>query len=199
MFDADVIVIGAGMAGLTCGCLLAKEGLRVLMIERNQKVGGCCSSFQKDGFSFDLSVQSMGECQRGGRVWRLLKRLDLLDQIRFIPLEPAREYHFPDRRVSQSSHLETHIENLSSLFPDERRGIEQVYSVLKNIFEEFSQVPSSLNWFEPSSFSSKYPLLAQYRNKTYGELLDGWITHPSLKTILSIRSSYALLPPRRSR
>jgi prolycopene isomerase len=66
---------------------------------------------------------------------------------------------------------------------------------LKNIFEEFSQVPSSLNWFEPSSFSSKYPLLAQYRNKTYGELLDGWIIHPSLKTILSIRSSYALLPP----
>ena len=195
MFDADVIVIGAGMAGLTCGCLLAKKGLRVLMIERNQKVGGCCSSFQKDGFSFDLSVQSMGECQRGGRVWRLLKRLDLLEQIRFIPLEPAREYHFPDRRVSQSSKLETHIENLSSLFPDERRGIEQVYSVLKNIFEEFSQVPSSLNWFEPSSFCSKYPLLAQYRNKTYGELLDGWITHPSLKTILSIRSSYALLPP----
>jgi prolycopene isomerase len=195
MFDADVIVIGAGMAGLTCGCLLAKEGLRVLMIERNQKVGGCCTSFQKEGFTFDLSVQSMGECQRGGRVWRLLKRLDLLDQVRFIPLEPAREYHFPDRRVSQSSHLETHIENLSSLFPDERKGIEQVYSVLKNIFEEFLQVPSSLNWFEPSSFSSKYPLLAQYRNKTYAELLDGWITHPSLKTILSIRSSYALLPP----
>ena len=82
--DVDVIVIGAGMGGLTCGCLLAKRGLRVAIIEKNEKVGGCCASFQKEGFSFDLSVQSLGECQRGGRVWNLLKELDLLDQIHFI-------------------------------------------------------------------------------------------------------------------
>ena len=195
MFDADVVIIGAGMAGLTCGCLLAQKGVRVLMIEKNQKVGGCCTSFQKDGFSFDLSVQSVGESQSGGRVWNLLKKLDLLDQIRFILLEPAREYHFPDRKVSQSSQLETHIENLSSLFPNEKKGIEQVYAVLKKIFEEFLQIPSSLDWLEPSSFSSQYPLLSQYRGKTYGELLNRLVSDPLLKTLLSIRSSYALLPP----
>ena len=165
------------------------------MIEKNEKVGGCCASFQKDGFSFDLSVQSLGECQRGGRVWSLLKELDLLDQIHFISLEPAREYHFPDRKVVQSSKLETHIETLSSLFPNERKGIEQVYAVLKGIFEEFSQIPFSINWFDPSSFSSKYPLLSQYGDKTFGELVEGLIFHPSLKAILSIRTSYALLPP----
>jgi all-trans-retinol 13,14-reductase len=195
MSDADVIIIGAGMAGLTCGCLLAKKGLKVLMIEKNQKVGGCCTSFQKDGFSFDLAVQSIGECQEGGRVWKILRELSLLPQIHFIPLEPAREYHFPDRKVSQSSHLETHIENLSSLFPNERKGIEGVYGVLRKIFEEFSNVRSSLNWFEPSSFSSQYPFLSRYKDKTYGELLNEWISHPFLKALLSIRSSYALLPP----
>ena len=98
-------------------------------------------------------MQSLGECQEGGRVWRILKQLNLLDQIRFIPLEPAREYHFPDRRVSQSSRMETHIENLSSLFPGERKGIKEVYAALGKIFEEFSNIRSSLNWFEPSSFS----------------------------------------------
>ena len=195
MPDADVIIVGAGVAGLTCGCLLAKKSLKVLMIEKNPKVGGCCTSFQKDGFSFDLSVQSIGECQRGGRAWRLLKELDLLDQIRFIPLEPAREYHFPDRKVIQSSKLEMQIETLSSLFPDERKGIERVYEILKKVFEEFSEIPPSLNWFDPSSFSSQYPLLSRYRDKTYGDLLDELISNPFLKTILSVRSSYALLPP----
>jgi prolycopene isomerase len=195
MADPDVIIIGAGVAGLTCGCLLAKKGMKVLMIEKNQKVGGCCTSFQKDGFSFDLSVQSIGECQRGGRLWRLLKELDLIDQIRFVPLEPAREYHFPDRRVLQSSQLETQIETLTSLFPDEKEGIEQVYRILKKIFEEFSEIPSSLDWFDSSSLSSKYPCLFQYRDKTYGDLINGLISHPFLKTLLSIRSSYALLPP----
>ena len=195
MPDADVIIIGAGMAGLTCGCLLAQKGLKVLMIEKNRKVGGCCTSFEKDGFSFDLSVQSLGECQEGGRIWRILKQLSLLDQIRFIPLEPAREYLFPGRKVSQSSNLETHIENLSSLFPGERKGIEKVYAVLNKIFEEFSNIPSSLNWFDPSSFLSQYPFFSQYKDRTYGELLNEFISHPFLKTLLSIRSSYALLPP----
>ena len=195
MADADVIVIGAGVAGLTCGCLLAKKGMKVLMVEKNQKVGGCCTSFQKDGFSFDLSVQSIGECQRGGRIWRLLKELDLLDQIRFIPLEPAREYHFPERRVLQSAQLEVQIETLTSLFPDEREGIAQVYRILRKIFEEFSEIPSSLDWFDPSSFSSKYPLLFQYRDKTYSDLINGLISHPFLRTLLSTRSSYALLSP----
>jgi prolycopene isomerase len=195
MPDTDIVIIGAGMAGLTCGCLLAQKGLKVLMIEKNRKVGGCCASFQKEGFSFDLSVQSLGECQEGGRVWRILKQLNLLDQIRFIPLEPAREYHFPDRRVSQSSRMETHIENLSSLFPGERKGIKEVYAALGKIFEEFSNIRSSLNWFEPSSFLSRYPLLSRYKDKTYGELLNEFISHPFLKTLLSIRSSYALLPP----
>jgi phytoene desaturase len=195
MAETDVIIIGAGMAGLTCGCLLAKKGLKVRIIEKNRKVGGCCTSFSKDGFSFDLSVQSIGECQRGGRIWRLLESLGLLDQIDFIPLEPAREYHFPDRQVRQSSGLETHIEHLSSLFPREKKGIERVYAILQNIFEELSQLPSSLDWFDPSSFSSRYPLLSEYKDRTYGELIDGLVSDPSLKMILSIRSSYALLPP----
>ena len=193
--DTDVIIMGAGMAGLTCGCLLAKKGLKVVMIEKNEKVGGCCTSFQKDGFSFDLSVQSLGECQRGGRVWNLLDELNLLDQVRFIPLEPAREYHFPDRKVIQSSNLETHVGTLCSLFPKEKKGIEQVYGVLRKTFEEFSRIPSSLDWFNPSSFSSQYPLLSQYGDKTYGELIDEMISDPFLKTILSVRTSYALLPP----
>jgi phytoene desaturase len=195
MSEVDVIIIGSGMAGLTCGCLLAKKGLKVLMIEKNEKVGGCCTSFEREGFSFDLSVQSIGECQGGGRIWTLLEKLNLLNQIRFIPLEPAREYHFPDRKVSQSSKMEVHLENLSSLFPKERKGIEEVYARLKRIFEEFSNIPSSLNWFEASSFSSQCPLLSRYKDKTYGDLLNEFISHPFLKTLLSIRSSYALLPP----
>ncbi len=195
MADTDVIIVGAGMAGLTCGCLLAQKGLKVMMIEKNQKVGGCCTSFEKEGFSFDLSVQSLGECQKGGRIWHLLEKLNLLDEIHFIPLEPAREYHFPDRKVTQSSRLNTHIENLSSLFPKEGKGIVEIYAILKKIYEEFSAVPSSFNWFEPSSFSSGYPFLSRYGEKTYGDLLQGFVLDPFLKMLLSIRSSYALLPP----
>ncbi|HSB07708.1 MAG TPA: FAD-dependent oxidoreductase [Thermodesulfobacteriota bacterium] len=46
--DFDVIIIGAGVAALTCGCLLAKRNLKILIVEKNQKLGGCCTSFEKD-------------------------------------------------------------------------------------------------------------------------------------------------------
>jgi prolycopene isomerase len=42
---------------------------------------------------------------------------------------------------------------------------------------------------------SQYPFFSQYKDRTYGELLNEFISHPFLKTLLSIRSSYALLPP----
>lgn len=36
----DVIVVGAGPGGATCGALLAKRGVRVLLLDKNERVGG---------------------------------------------------------------------------------------------------------------------------------------------------------------
>ena len=38
----DVVVIGAGHNGLVCGCYLAKAGLKVLIVERTDRIGGAC-------------------------------------------------------------------------------------------------------------------------------------------------------------
>ena len=36
----DAIIIGAGHNGLTCGCYLAKAGLKVLVLEEYHSIGG---------------------------------------------------------------------------------------------------------------------------------------------------------------
>ena len=36
----DVIVVGAGPGGITCAALLAKRGLDVLVLDKNERVGG---------------------------------------------------------------------------------------------------------------------------------------------------------------
>ena len=38
----DVIIVGSGVGGLTCASLLAKDGLKVLVLEALDHVGGCC-------------------------------------------------------------------------------------------------------------------------------------------------------------
>jgi len=48
------IVIGSGFAGLASACYLAKEGKKVLVVEKNESVGGRASFFKAEGFSFDM-------------------------------------------------------------------------------------------------------------------------------------------------
>lgn len=41
MSKQKVIIIGAGLGGLVCAAILAKEGLDVTVVEKNPRVGGC--------------------------------------------------------------------------------------------------------------------------------------------------------------
>jgi phytoene dehydrogenase-like protein len=193
--DYDVIIIGAGLGGLVCGTLLARTGLRVAVFEKKATVGGCCTSFTRNDFTFDLSVQSIGGCREEGRVWRLLDDLGVSESLELIPLEPAREYHFPDMKILQYADLDTHVDYLSSLFPQEENGIKAVYGIYRSLSEEIDRFPYSLAWFDPSHFEEEFPFTYRYREETLQDVLDAHIKDPQLKVILGVRSSYALLSP----
>ncbi len=48
-----VVVIGGGVAGLACAALLAADGCRVTLVEKNAEFGGRAGSWEQDGFRFD--------------------------------------------------------------------------------------------------------------------------------------------------
>jgi len=50
----QIVIIGAGIGGLSTAALLAKDGHRVTVIERNDQVGGRARIWKKDGFTFDM-------------------------------------------------------------------------------------------------------------------------------------------------
>jgi len=52
----DVIVIGAGFGGSACAGLLAKRGLNVLLVEKNNRAGGKAMSLAKNGFTYTAWV-----------------------------------------------------------------------------------------------------------------------------------------------
>src|SRR5476651_183645 len=49
-----IIVIGAGFAGLSAACVLAKKGFSVTVLEKNDQPGGRARVWEKDGFKFDM-------------------------------------------------------------------------------------------------------------------------------------------------
>jgi len=49
----EIVIIGAGIAGLACGALLAGKGHRPLILEMNEEIGGRVLGTREDGFLYD--------------------------------------------------------------------------------------------------------------------------------------------------
>ncbi len=50
----QITIVGAGFAGLSAACYLAREGYRVRILEKNEGLGGRCRQFSTQGFTFDM-------------------------------------------------------------------------------------------------------------------------------------------------
>ena len=70
----DVVVVGAGMGGMTCGALLAKNRKSVLVVDQGSKPGGCCTSNKHQGCIFDNGPVTLCPCPP---IWKTLEELDL--------------------------------------------------------------------------------------------------------------------------
>ena len=60
----DTIVIGSGIGGLTVAALLAKDGEKVLVLERHYTAGGFTHVFTRKGYEWDVGIHYIGEVQR---------------------------------------------------------------------------------------------------------------------------------------
>ncbi|MGX5696141.1 FAD-dependent oxidoreductase [Agromyces soli] len=75
----DVVVVGAGVAGLVAALECAKLGLAVTVLERGAVPGGCVGRLELDGLSLDSGAESFAT--RGGAVAELIDELGLGDSV----------------------------------------------------------------------------------------------------------------------
>ncbi|MEA5533749.1 C-3',4' desaturase CrtD [Crocosphaera sp. XPORK-15E] len=72
-----IIVIGAGIGGLTAGALLARRGYDVTVYEQAFVPGGCASTFKRRGFTFDVGATQVAGLEPGGIHQRIFEELDI--------------------------------------------------------------------------------------------------------------------------
>ena len=56
MRKSEVVVVGAGIAGLTSAAILSKQGLSVNLIESHTQSGGCAGTFKRKNYTFDVGA-----------------------------------------------------------------------------------------------------------------------------------------------
>ena len=119
----DVLIAGAGAAGLTAAAYCAKAGLSTLVCERAEKVGGLVGTFTHEGFSFDAGIRAFED---SGVITPLLRSLGL-------PIEFAKNpvtVGIGNRsvRLSGEESLAEYADLYKSFFPQEAGAIDAIIS-----------------------------------------------------------------------
>ena len=145
--SADVIVIGSGIGGLTSAALLQNRGISTLVFEKNCYPGGSCSSFQRDGYSFDAGASvfyGFGDNSNSGTLnlhTRIFRKLGIDVPTIHDPVQI--HYHLPNG-FSLPAYYDRHafIDALTARFPHEREGIEKFYMELDAVHDILSSLPA---------------------------------------------------------
>jgi C-3',4' desaturase CrtD len=72
---AKIVVVGAGIGGLTSAALLAKLGHEVVVFDQAIVPGGCASTFQRRGYTFDVGATQVAGLEPGGIHHRIFQEL----------------------------------------------------------------------------------------------------------------------------
>ena len=83
MNNYDVIVIGAGISGLLSALALSKEGKSVLILEKEDYIGGVCRSYEINGYRLDTGPHAITRLENGPFKELMEKYFDVVPQ--FIP------------------------------------------------------------------------------------------------------------------
>ncbi|MHC5828235.1 MAG: FAD-dependent oxidoreductase, partial [Nostoc sp.] len=91
---SHIVVIGAGIGGLTTGALLARRGYSVLILDQALVPGGCASTFKRQGFTFEVGATQVAGLEPGGIHHRIFSELKI-DLPEATPCDPACAVYLP--------------------------------------------------------------------------------------------------------
>jgi phytoene dehydrogenase-like protein len=150
----DVIVIGAGIGGLTSAALLSKAGLSVCVLEKEPRVGGYLAGFRRKHFIFDTAIHWLNQYGPDGILDKLFNAIGT-DHPRAIEQQRIRRYkgeNFDYLLTNQPDELR---DQLIRDFPVDKKGIERFFSKARQIGRSFKNYNKIFRSEETMSFSQK--------------------------------------------
>jgi C-3',4' desaturase CrtD len=178
-----VVVVGAGIGGLTAGALLAHRGYSVLVLDQAIVPGGCASTFQRKGFTFDVGATQVAGLEPGGIHHRIFSEL-AIDLPEATPCDPACAVYLPGE--SSPINVWRDPEKWKAERQQQFPGSEPFWRLLADLFQA--------SW----AFQSRDPVLPPRNLWDLGQLLqavrpDTLVTLPhTLSTVGDALRGYGL-------
>jgi len=198
----DVIVIGAGIGGLSAAALLAKAGKSVLLVERHDRPGGYAHGFRRRDYHFDSGVHLVSGCgtqgyRNGSTIHKISQVAGIDPQAIFLPIQTYARAVFPEFEVALQAGEDAFITGLTERFPQERSRLLSLIRLCRVLAEEAMLAEEILEQGKSAHVSPARVLanLLRYRRTTVTEALDEFLVDARLKNICASLWPYLGLPP----
>ena len=116
MSNKSVLIVGAGMAGLSAGCYARFNGYRATILEMHNIPGGLCTAWTRKGYKFDVSMHMLTG-SKGGPFHRMWQELGVMENRRFHYHGEMCTVESGDKRLSYCTDAARLEEQMVSLSP----------------------------------------------------------------------------------
>ncbi|MGN7759417.1 phytoene desaturase family protein [Chryseobacterium sp. 22532] len=137
----DILVIGSGLGGLVSALILAKEGLKVCVLEKNNQYGGNLQTFSREKLIFDTGVHYLGGLSKGQNLHHFFSYLEIMDDLELHQMneDGYDKISFGEENVEypHAQGYENFIEQLAAYFPNEKQNLESYCEEIQYVCAQF--------------------------------------------------------------
>ncbi|UCD85274.1 MAG: NAD(P)-binding protein, partial [Deltaproteobacteria bacterium] len=177
----DVVIVGAGIGGLTAAALLAKKGLKVLTVEQHYLPGGCCTSLRRQDFTFDIAAALLyGFGEKGYSPHRFVMN-ELEEEIDMIAHDSVLRMNLWGKGITFWRNFERYFAELVAVFPHQKDELRVLY---KELFKLCKSISSNENPMPPSEMPLIENLKLFFKNPL-STLRLGYILFKNAESIIN--------------
>lgn len=164
----ECVIVGGGIGGTVMASMLALYGVDVLLVEKNQWLGGCITDYQVKDYTFSHTIDWMSGLHEKGKLYYWFQKIGLWDKLSFRQLEAFKRVISPDYNVCLYTDYDRFKDELVKNFPEEEEGICKLIQFIQSF-----GTPLWITYFRP------------YRDKMFRAILDDFFKGEEIKTVLS--------------
>lgn len=177
-----VCIMGGGLGGLMTGALLAKEGYRVTVLEKNHIIGGGLQSFRRGEYLFDTGMHVFGGMGANGQIRRICRYLGIEDSLDIEPRCDTLMDADTGERITLPFGREAWTKKWSRSFSS-RLHVDGIEDTIKGYLDRMYDITQQEPLFHMRPTPEDYVL--PDTSTTAKELIDGLTDIPLLKAALS--------------
>ena len=191
----DVVVVGAGLGGLSAAAALARAGKRVLLAERQDGPGGNARAFQRGPYTFDPAIHVTAHGFEIEFLDGYLGALGVASEVELIAMESLYSVDVEGTRFTLPTGVEAVIEYLAEQFPGDRDGIASYIQACAQATRESQAPPPRVAIQDLDALMAALPTLFKYRSSTLQDAIEEHVSDPQARAILGAQWPYMGLPP----